>query len=53
MIMADRSQIEQILLNLATNARDAMPEGGTLTVLTEIVEMDEVFTNEHGYGVPG
>jgi len=52
-IMADRSQIEQILLNLATNARDAMPKGGTLTVQTEIVEMDEVFRNKHGYGVSG
>ena len=52
-IMADRSQIEQILLNLVTNARDAMPQGGTLTVLTDIVEMDEAFTNKYGYGVPG
>jgi PAS domain S-box-containing protein len=52
-VMTDRSQIEQILLNLATNARDSMPRGGTLTVRTEIVEMDEAFRNEHGYGVPG
>jgi PAS domain S-box-containing protein len=52
-VMADRSQLEQILLNLATNARDAMPEGGILTVQTEIIEMDEVFRNKHGYGVSG
>ena len=52
-IMAERSQIEQVLLNLATNARDAMPKGGALTVQTEMIEMDEVFRNKHGYGVPG
>ncbi len=52
-VMTDRSQIEQILLNLATNARDAMPKGGILTVQTEIVEMDEAFRNKHGYGVSG
>jgi two-component system cell cycle sensor histidine kinase/response regulator CckA len=52
-VMTDRSQIEQILLNLATNARDAMPEGGILKVQTEIIEMDAVFRNKHGYGVPG
>jgi signal transduction histidine kinase len=52
-VMADRSQIEQILLNLATNARDAMPKGGILTLQTEIIEIDEVFRNKHGYGVYG
>jgi PAS domain S-box-containing protein len=52
-VMTDRSQIEQILLNLATNARDAMPEGGILKVQTEIIEMDAVFRNKHGYGLPG
>jgi PAS domain S-box-containing protein len=53
MIMADRTQIDQILFNLATNARDAMPQGGTVVIETKAVELDDEFRRLHGYGEPG
>ncbi|MBS1233378.1 MAG: histidine kinase [Nitrospirae bacterium] len=52
-VMADKNQIEQVLVNLTTNARDAMPDGGRLTIVTDIMKMDEDFKKQHGYGVPG
>ncbi len=52
-VMADKSQIDQILFNLVTNARDAMPDGGTLTVETDIADMDSWFIEAHGFGEPG
>ncbi|HEX9023987.1 MAG TPA: PAS domain S-box protein, partial [Geobacteraceae bacterium] len=52
-ILADAGQIEQVLLNLLANARDAMPEGGTMVLATDRLELDEAFTRTHGFGEPG
>jgi len=52
-VKADKSQIEQVLMNLATNARDAMPRGGMLTITTEEVEIDERFIRMNHYGEAG
>jgi PAS domain S-box-containing protein len=52
-INADSGQIEQVLMNLATNARDAMLRGGTLSISTEAVIIDDAFRKAHGYGKPG
>jgi len=50
-VKADISQLEQVLMNLAVNARDAMPDGGTLTIETAIVEIDETYS-EIKPGIP-
>lgn len=52
-IKADRGHIEQVLMNLAVNARDAMPEGGTVSVETAVIAIDNDYIRMHGYGTPG
>jgi len=52
-ILGDAHQLEQLLMNLATNARDAMSTGGIFTIATEQVRLDEAFITTHGYGKPG
>jgi len=51
--LLDVSQIDQVLMNLATNARDAMPGGGSLTIRTEKATLDGTFRKAHGFGRPG
>ena len=52
-IVAEAGQIEQVMMNLATNARDAMNKKGILNINTGIVEIDDFFVRAHGYGKKG
>jgi two-component system cell cycle sensor histidine kinase/response regulator CckA len=52
-VRADRNQIEQVILNLAVNSRDAMPEGGGLRIDTSNVRLDELYARLHPGAKPG
>ena len=52
-VTADGGQIEQVIMNLAINARDAMPGGGELVIRTSLVQLEREFNTEHGCGMPG
>ncbi|MBZ5698152.1 MAG: PAS domain S-box protein [Acidobacteriia bacterium] len=53
LVKVDRGQIEQVIMNLAVNARDAMPNGGKLRIETANVDLDDFYARQHAPMVPG
>lgn len=53
LIIADKTQVQQVLINLSVNARDAMPKGGELSILAKDVEIDENYAKMSGAAIPG
>lgn len=53
MVNVDSMEIEQVLMNLITNSRDAMPQGGVITLETGQAAVTHQFIKEHGFGIPG
>ncbi len=52
-VLADKGQLEQIMMNLCVNAHDAMSKGGVLTIKTENVTLDDVYCSEHPWALEG
>ena len=52
-VRIDASYIEQVIVNLSVNARDAMPDGGSLVISAKLVELDELYAREHAGTSPG
>src|ERR1035438_7826337 len=46
LVQADTGMVEQVIMNLAVNSRDAMPKGGTLTISTNPIEMNDAYRSE-------
>lgn len=51
-VLGDPAMLENAMLNLCINARDAMPNGGILTIASEIVQLDEIYIKNHSYKIP-